>query len=184
MLNNAHNPSPEKPPTAHLPANQIDYLSSHAIHARLVAMSVFSKIIAGELPGRFVWADDVCVAFATIEPVQPGHVLIVPRVETDIYVDVDPTVFSHMAVVAQIIGRAQMEAFGVARPVMSLLGFDVPHTHIHVMPANAQADIRQQNARPATDEELDAAMTTLRTTLIAAGHGEHVPPNMYSAQLS
>lgn len=147
-------------------------------------MSVFSKIIAGELPGRFVWADEMCVAFATIEPVQPGHVLIVPREEVDIYVDVTPAVFSHMAQVAQLIGRAQMEAFHVARPVMSVLGFDVPHMHIHVMPANAQADIRQQNAKRVSDEELDQAMTTLRQQLIADGHGEHVPPDMYSARLA
>ena len=140
-------------------------------------------IIKGEIPGRFVWADDVCVAFATIEPVQPGHVLIVPREETDIYVDVDPEVFAHMAKVAQIIGKAQMSAFGVARPVMSLLGFDVPHTHIHVMPSNTQDDIRQANAKPASDEELDAAMTTLREALVAAGQGAHVPPDMYSAAL-
>ncbi|MCI6574788.1 MAG: HIT family protein [Actinomycetaceae bacterium] len=146
-------------------------------------MSVFSEIIAGQLPGRFVWADDVCVAFATIEPVQPGHVLIVPRVETDIYVDVAPDTFAHMANVAQIIGKAQMAAFGVVRPVMSLIGFDVPHTHIHVMPANVQEDIRQKNAKLATDEALDAAMTALRVALIEAGHGEHVPPDLHSPKL-
>ena len=145
-------------------------------------MSIFSKIIAGEVPGRFVWADDVCVAFATIEPVQPGHVLIVPRKETDIYVDVDPAEFGHMAQVAQIIGRAQMKAFGVKRPVMSLLGFDVPHTHIHVMPGNAQADIRQSNAKLASDADLDAAMTKLREQLVADGYGAQVPPDMYSSQ--
>ena len=146
-------------------------------------MSIFSKIISGEIPGRFVWADETCVAFATIEPVAPGHVLIVPRQETDIFVDVDPQAFGHMAQVAQIIGKAQMAAFSVARPVMSLLGFDVPHTHIHVMPANEQADIRQSNAKMAPAEDLDAAMTALREALVAAGYSEHVPPDMYSSAL-
>ena len=146
-------------------------------------MSIFTKIIEGELPGRFVWADDMCVAFATIEPVQPGHVLIVPREEANIYVDVDRATFGHMAQVGQIIGKAQMQAFGVARPVMSLLGFDVPHTHMHIMPANTQSDIHQSNAKPASAEELDAAMLALREALIAQGHGEQVPPNMYSCAL-
>ena len=121
-------------------------------------MSVFSKIIAGELPGRFVWADDVCVAFATIEPVQTGHILIVPREETDKYIDVDPNVFSRMAHVAQIIGKAQMRAFNITRPVMSILGFDVPHCHIHVMPAKTHGDIRQEKAHTVADSELDDAM--------------------------
>lgn len=146
-------------------------------------MSIFTKIIDGEILGRFVWADDLCVAFATIEPVQPGHVLIVPREETDIYTDVAPETFAHMANVAQIIGKAQMQAFGVARPVMSLLGFDVPHTHVHVMPGNSQLDIRQSNAKLASDEDLDTAMSKLREALIDMGQGAHVPPNMYSPRI-
>ena len=146
-------------------------------------MSVFSKIIAGELPGRFVWADEVCVAFATIEPVQPGHVLIVPREETDIYTDVDPGVFARMAQVAQIIGQAQMRAFDITRPVMSILGFDVPHCHIHVMPAQIHSDIRQENAHTVPDAELDDAMNRVRSALCELGHGAHVPPDMHCANL-
>lgn len=146
-------------------------------------MSVFSKIIAGELPGRFVWADDVCVAFATIEPVQPGHVLIVPREETDNYIDVNPDVFSRMAHVAQIIGQAQMRAFDITRPVMSILGFDVPHCHIHVMPARIHSDIRQENAHTVPDIELDDAMNRVRSALCELGYEANVPPHMYSSAL-
>ncbi|WP_297566680.1 HIT family protein, partial [uncultured Arcanobacterium sp.] len=69
-------------------------------------MSVFQKIICGKFPGRFVWEDDICVAFATIEPVTPGHVLVVPRQAIDKYSDVAPEDFAHLAKVAQIIGRA------------------------------------------------------------------------------
>ena len=139
-------------------------------------MSVFSKIIAGELPGRFVWADDVCVAFATIEPVQPGHILIVPREETDNYIDVDPNVFSRIAHVAQIIGKAQMLAFDITRPVMSILGFDVPHCH-------GEQAVRDGLCGTVADSELDDAMNRVRSALCELGYKANVPPHMYSCSL-
>ncbi|MCI7550875.1 MAG: HIT family protein [Actinomycetaceae bacterium] len=147
-------------------------------------MSVFSQIITGSLPGRFVWADDVCVAFATIEPAQPGHVLVVPREETDVYYDVPPHVFARMANVAQIIGKAQVKAFHTPRAVLSILGFDVPHTHIHVIPAPDQESVRTVGAKAASDSELDSAMSALRQALIDLGYGENVPPDMSSPRLS
>ncbi|MFC5370271.1 HIT family protein [Arcanobacterium bovis] len=143
-------------------------------------MSIFSKIIDGELPGRFVFADDVCVAFATIEPVAPGHVLIVPRQEVDKFSDVDPEIFARMANVAQIIGRAQERAFHTERAVVSILGFDVPHTHIHVVPANSHTPGELGKAQAAPAEELDEAMTKLRVALGELGYGEFVPAQMNS----
>ncbi|WP_353066595.1 HIT family protein [Arcanobacterium hippocoleae] len=99
-------------------------------------MSIFTKIIDGEIPGRFVWQDEVCVAFATIEPVEAGHVLLVPRIEVDKFYDLDPEIFAHLAKVAQIIGRAQAHAFGTSRAIMSIFGFDVPHVHLHLHPGS------------------------------------------------
>ena len=69
--------------------------------------TLFSKIIAGEIPGRFVWSDDRCVAFLTIEPLTPGHVLVVPREEVPVWTDVEPALMGHLTAVAQTIGRAQ-----------------------------------------------------------------------------
>lgn len=142
--------------------------------------SIFSKIIAGEIPGRFVWADDDVVVMATIEPMRPGHVMVIPRKEVPKYTDVDPVVFAHAMNVAQIIGRVQEKAFKVERAVVAILGFEVPHTHIHVVPADAESAAYLQNAQPAPAEEIDAAMTTLRAALLDAGYGEYVPDNMYS----
>lgn len=143
-------------------------------------MSVFSMIIAGEIPGRFVWEDDLCVAFATIEPVEPGHVLVVPRVEVDKYSDLDPEIFAHLANVAQILGRAQEKAFSVPRAIISILGFDVPHTHIHVIPATPETVAKMGHEQAATDAELDAAMSKLRSALCELGYREHVPAKMGS----
>ncbi|WP_124053802.1 HIT family protein [Arcanobacterium ihumii] len=143
-------------------------------------MSVFTKIIDGDLPGKFVFADDVCVAFATIEPVVPGHVLVVPRQEVDKFTDVDPEIFARMANVAQIIGRAQERAFHTERTIVSILGFDVPHTHIHVVPANAHEHGELGKAKPASSEELDKAMTKLRAALVELGFGKFVPEELGS----
>ena len=68
--------------------------------------SIFSKIIAGEIPGRFVWQDDDVVAFLTIAPVTQGHTLVVPREEIDQWQDVDGAVFAKVTAVAQIVGQA------------------------------------------------------------------------------
>ena len=77
--------------------------------------TIFTKIIAGEIPGRFVWADEVCVAFATIEPHTDGHVLVVPRLEVDSYVDAPDDVVAHLAVVAKRIGATQVRVFEAPR---------------------------------------------------------------------
>ena len=86
--------------------------------------SVFTKIIEGQIPGRFVWADDVCVAFATIEPHTPGHVLVVPRRQFESFTDADEATVAHLAVVARRIAATQVRVFDAAReplPVLSAL---------------------------------------------------------------
>ena len=67
---------------------------------------------------------------------------------------------------------------------MAIAGFEVPHTHLHVIPLRDETDILLSKAAPASDEELDAAMTSLREALLVAGHKAHVPPSMGSAELS
>ncbi len=137
--------------------------------------SVFSKIISGELPGQFVWKDDHCVVMATIEPMRPGHVMVVPIEEVDKFNDVDPEIFAHMAKVAQVIAHAQEKAFDVPRAVTAILGFEVPHTHIHVIPAESEAAAYVQNAKPAPADEIATAMDALRLALTELGYGEKVP---------
>ena len=63
--------------------------------------TLFTRIIDGELPGRFVWRDDRAVAFLTISPIQPGHTLVVPRAEVDNWLDLDPAIAAHLMTVAQ-----------------------------------------------------------------------------------
>jgi len=128
--------------------------------------TLFSKIIDGELPGRFVYRDDVCVAFLTIAPICPGHTLVVPRLEVDHWVDLPDDVAGHLAIVARKIGAAQMDAFAAERISLIIAGLEVPHTHLHVLPIKSEADIDFRKANPSVDPaELDRAAEALRTAL-------------------
>ena len=128
--------------------------------------TLFTKIIDGELPGRFVHRDDVCVAFLTIAPICPGHTLVVPRLEIDHWVDLPDEVAAHLAVVARKIGAAQMQAFSAERISLIIAGLEVPHTHLHVLPITSEADIDFRKADSSVDPaDLDAAADALRAAL-------------------
>ena len=128
--------------------------------------TLFTKIIDGELPGRFVYRDDVCVAFLTIAPICPGHTLVVPRLEIDHWVDLPDEVAGHLAIVARKIGAAQMDAFNAERISLIIAGLEVPHTHLHVLPITSEADIDFRKADSSVDPaELDRSANALRTAL-------------------
>ena len=82
--------------------------------------TVFSKIMNGDLPGRFVWSDECAVGILSINPLGPGHTLVVPREEVDHWIHADPGLLSHLTAVAHEIGKAVQEVF--APPRVGLLG--------------------------------------------------------------
>ncbi|MDG1411051.1 MAG: HIT family protein [Acidimicrobiales bacterium] len=129
--------------------------------------TIFTRIINGEIPGRFVCQDDICVAFLDVRPLAPGHVLVVPRDEVDHWVDLSPDVASHLMVVAQRVGRAQHELLSPARIGMMIAGFEVPHVHVHVVPMDSMAALDFSNANPNPDQgDLDRLQIDL-TGLLA-----------------
>lgn len=135
--------------------------------------TLFTRILDGELPGRFVWRDDTCVAFLTIAPIRPGHVLVVPRAEVDHWLDLDPATSAHLFSVAQVLGQAQMAAFAPERVGLIVAGLEVPHTHVHVIPIDSEADLDFAKADgSASAEALDEAAERLRAALRAAGRAE------------
>jgi histidine triad (HIT) family protein len=113
--------------------------------------SIFSLIIAGKVPGEFVWKDDVCVAFLSNRPLRPGHSLVVPRLEIDHWLDLEPGLLAHLASTAQTIGKAQMAAFKPARIGLLLAGLEVPHVHFHVVPIERSSDLDFGNQDPNPD---------------------------------
>jgi histidine triad (HIT) family protein len=136
--------------------------------------TIFTRIINGEIPGTFVWRDDRCVAFLSINPMGRGHTLVVPIEEVDHWIDASPELNAHLLGVAQIIGQAQQAAFDCDRVGLIVAGYEVPHLHLHVIPTTT---IRQFNfalARAATPGELAATAEPLRTALRAMGRAEVV----------
>lgn len=133
----------------------------------LGAMStVFTKIINGELPGRFVYSDDEVVAFLTIEPMSQGHTLVVPRAEIDNWQDVEPATFARIMAVSQLIGKAVVQAFGAPRAGMLLAGLEVPHLHVHVFPLRNLTDISFAGVdRNPSPESLDEAQAKIKAAL-------------------
>ncbi|MGH3718632.1 MAG: HIT family protein [Pseudonocardiaceae bacterium] len=138
--------------------------------------TLFSCIIEGEIPGRFVWRDEWCVAFLTIAPLRPGHTLVVPRAEVDQWTDADDELLAHLMVVARHIGAAQKTAFDAPRAGLIVAGFEVAHLHLHVFPTWAINDFDFNAANPHPDPaDQDTTAETLRQTLRQAGHTTHVP---------
>ena len=132
--------------------------------------SLFSRIIAGDLPGRFVWRDDRCVAFLTIAPLAPGHVLVVPVEEIDHWIDLPPDLLAHVVEVARQIGQVQQEVFQPSRVGVIIAGEEVPHAHVHLIPFTGIEQLDFANAQADPDPAvLDEAAERLRAGLRAAG---------------
>ena len=132
--------------------------------------TVFTRIIAGDFPATFVWRDEHCVAFMSINPTAPGHVLVVPIDEIDHWVDAPPDLVAHLFAVTHTIGLAQRAAFGCERVGVIVAGYEVPHTHVHVIPTSSMAQLSFANAAASVDrDDLDASAAAIRRELRAAG---------------
>ena len=134
--------------------------------------TIFTRIIHGEIPGRIVWRDDTCVAMVDIRPLNRGHVLVIPIVEVDRWTDLPSETAAHCTTVAHTIGRAQMVAFSPTRIGLMIAGFEVPHTHLHVVPIDHMGHLDFTKANPnAAPSYLDAVADALREALRADGQG-------------
>ena len=132
--------------------------------------TVFTKIIDGELPGTFVWRDELCVAFMSINPLAPGHVLVVPIEEVDHWVDASRDLAAHLMEVAQTVGLAQDKAFDCERIGLIVAGYEVPHTHVHVIPTTDMSQLNFANAARTVDPELlEQWASAIREELRSAG---------------
>lgn len=137
--------------------------------------TIFTRIINGEIPGTFVWRDDVCVAFMSINPMAYGHVLVVPIEEVDHWVDASAELADHLFGVTRHIARAQNAAFAPDRVGVIIAGYEVPHTHIHVIPTNEMGELSFANAARSVERQtLDAAAAAIRQALRTNGHDREV----------
>ena len=103
--------------------------------------SIFAKIIKGEIPSYKIYEDDKVFAFLDIEPVAPGHTLVVPKKEIDYWIDVPENDYLHLQKIAQKIGRAIHKATDCRKVFQAVIGLEVPHFHLHLIPGNAISDL-------------------------------------------
>ena len=127
--------------------------------------TLFTRIINGELPGRFIYADELAVAFLTISPLTPGHTLVVSREEVDQWTDASDPLLHHCLDIARLIGNAAKQAFDAPRAGLVIAGLEIPHLHVHVFPVWSLEDFDFSRARPASDEELDQAAARLQAAM-------------------
>src|SRR5258708_3785398 len=127
--------------------------------------TLFTRIINRELPGKFIYEDEVAVAFLSINPIAPGHTLVVPRLEVDQWTDAPDDVLQHLMVVAKKIGEAAKDAFGAPRAGLIIAGLEIPHLHIHVLPVWPLGASSSARPSPATNAELDESAAKFSAVL-------------------
>lgn len=128
--------------------------------------TIFTRIIQGEIPGTFVWRDERCVAFMSVNPLAHGHTLVVPIDEIDHWVDASAELAAHLFEVTHRVAQAQRVAFEPERVGVVIAGYEVPHAHIHVVPTTSMAQLSFENAQLHVErEELESAAAALRAAL-------------------
>lgn len=130
--------------------------------------TLFTHILNGDIPGTFVYRDELCAAFMTINPLADGHVLVVPIEEVDHWVDLSPTLSQHLFAVCHKISNALIRAFPCERIGMIIAGYEVNHCHIHLIPTNNLGQLNFANAAPSVEREtLESQATKIVAELSA-----------------
>ncbi len=134
--------------------------------------SIFSKILSREIPGHFVWEDAQCFSIMTIQPIREGHLMVIPKLEVNHWDDVPAETAAHLMQVAQKIAKAMKAVIPCKRIGVSIIGLEVPHTHIHLMPIDKMGDMDFSQAGPLSDKKLAATAKMIRKALQARGFAE------------
>ena len=128
--------------------------------------SIFSKIVAGEIPSYKIHEDERYYAFLDINPLAEGHTLVIPKTETDYLFDLEDDLLAGMMVFAKKVARALDKTMDCKRVGVAVLGLEVPHAHIHLVPINSLYDI--EFSRPKlkfSDEEFRAISARIRAAI-------------------
>ena len=129
--------------------------------------TIFSRIISGEIPCYRIAENEKFFAFLDINPLAKGHVLVVPKKETDYLFDLGDSDLSEIMVFAKRIARAIEKAVPCKRIGVAVIGLEVPHAHIHLVPLNSMDDINFSNPKPKLPpEEMEAIASAIRKYLV------------------
>ena len=125
--------------------------------------SIFSKIVAGDIPCHRVAENASFLAFLDIMPLAPGHTLVIPKVEVDRIWDLEPALLGELHVFSQKVALAMEDVMPCQRVGQAVIGLEVPHAHVHLIPLNAVADINFERPKlQVTQEELADVAARIR----------------------
>lgn len=125
--------------------------------------SIFSKIISGEIPSYKIAESETCFAFLDISPLVVGHTLVVPKKEVDYLFDLDDDTYSELTLFSKKVANAIRRAVPCKRIGVTVIGLEVPHAHIHLIPINIMSDMNFANPKlKLTAEELEATAKKIR----------------------
>ena len=125
--------------------------------------SIFSKIVAGDIPCHRVAENASFLAFLDIMPLAPGHTLVIPKVEVDRIWDLEPALLGDLHVFSQKVALAMEDVMPCQRVGQAVIGLEVPHAHVHLIPLNAVADINFERPKlQVTQEELAEVTARIR----------------------
>ena len=125
--------------------------------------SIFTKIINREIPSEIVWEDERFISFMDINPMQPGHILVVPKIEVDSLFDLDEKTYNELFALVKRLAEPLQTAMNANRIGLVVEGFLVPHVHIHLIPLNGPGDLDAKNSQQADSKELHEIAEKLRT---------------------
>lgn len=124
--------------------------------------SIFSKIVAGEIPCHKIAESEHYLAFLDIFPVAKGHTLVIPKKEIDYIFDLDDETLAGLHIFAKKVALAIQKAVPCERIGVAVVGLEVPHAHVHLIPISSMADMNFANKRTASQEELAQVAETIR----------------------
>jgi histidine triad (HIT) family protein len=127
--------------------------------------SVFTRILQGELPGHIVYEDEKCFALLALDQVQPGHTLLIPRLEVDHWLDMPEDIYLHLQKVALQIGKALKKVTGRRRILNCSIGFEVAHFHFHLIPADQMSEFDFSKAKRLVNDEMIRLAASIRNQL-------------------
>lgn len=127
--------------------------------------SVFTKIISGELPSYKIYEDDTIIAILALDQVTLGHTLVIPKKEVNHWFDVPETTFTHLQTQAQKIGKAIRKATDCPRVLTAAVGFEVPHYHLHLIPAWSMADLNFAKGQRRSEPEMKDIQAKIKAAL-------------------
>jgi histidine triad (HIT) family protein len=127
--------------------------------------SIFSRIVAGEIPAHRLREDDRFLAFLDVRPIRPGHSLVIPKEEIDHFFDLPDDMLADLVVFAKPVANAIRDVTGAARVGCAVVGVEVPHAHLHLTPIDAVGDLDFRRASEADGDDLAAMAEKIRSVL-------------------